>query len=303
MRTLLLATAVVTLFGVTLFSAAALAQQSDPAKEKKATADPTRAARAHRGDDDACLGIRLTRYRCGVARQLPDAALKGQGLRVARVAHDSPAEKAGIKAGDILLSYDDQKLFARNQLAGLVGADDPGDAVSLAVFRDGRQETVQVTLSESAGSQARHWFPGQRLAARIAERIENRRHDSDRFLSRLRDRQWFTARTEASDDHWKNFDSLTIKSLGDDRFQLDYQHRHEDGETASHSFEGTRAELRAEIMREDHLSADERGHLLRCLDLRSAMVATRARLLDRFDDGERAFSRFARLFVPKSRAL
>ena len=63
---------------------------------------------------------------------------------IANVMKGSPAEKAGLRMHDILAAYDDQKLFAGDQLVKLVRADKPGRSVKLQIVREGQLETVTV---------------------------------------------------------------------------------------------------------------------------------------------------------------
>jgi hypothetical protein len=76
---------------------------------------------------------------------------RGVGLVVEFVDAGSPAEKAGIKKGDILQKLDDQLLINSQQLAVLVRDKKPGDAVKITALRGGeinKSQVVEVTLGE-----------------------------------------------------------------------------------------------------------------------------------------------------------
>lgn len=60
----------------------------------------------------------------------------------------SPAEKAGLKDGDVILSIDGRKLTADVSLAHIIQTKAPGDVVTLEVLRDGKTMQVRVTLEE-----------------------------------------------------------------------------------------------------------------------------------------------------------
>ena len=80
--------------------------------------------------------------RSHLQNQIPD----GSGLLVEEVAEGSPAAKAGLQPHDILVSFDDQKLYSPEQLVKLVGYDKPGREAKLHIVRGGKAEEVRVTL-------------------------------------------------------------------------------------------------------------------------------------------------------------
>jgi serine protease Do len=60
----------------------------------------------------------------------------------------SPAEKAGLQEGDIILEFGGEKITADNTLANIILKHHPGDEVSLKVLRNGQEFTINVVLSE-----------------------------------------------------------------------------------------------------------------------------------------------------------
>ncbi|HOK76357.1 MAG TPA: PDZ domain-containing protein [Verrucomicrobiota bacterium] len=74
---------------------------------------------------------------------------RGVGLSVIEVVADSPAEKCGIKVHDVLEKLDDQLLCNGEQLTALVRSREPGSKVMIALIRQGKRETVEVTLGET----------------------------------------------------------------------------------------------------------------------------------------------------------
>ena len=75
-------------------------------------------------------------------------ASDGKKPEIGQVTADSAAEKAGIKAGDIVVSFDGKKISAYRDLPPLIRAKKPGDKVSIVVRRGKDLITLQATLGE-----------------------------------------------------------------------------------------------------------------------------------------------------------
>jgi serine protease Do len=75
-----------------------------------------------------------------------------EGAYVAEVVADSPAEKAGIKAGDIITYLDGQKLAdVEGGLATIVAKKKVGDSISITLWRDGEEMKTSAFLVETEG--------------------------------------------------------------------------------------------------------------------------------------------------------
>jgi serine protease Do len=75
---------------------------------------------------------------------LPEA----QGALVAKVFADSPAAKAGVEVGDVIVEFDGQRIRKSNDLPSIVAATPVGKAVRLTLVRAGSQKTVDVTIAK-----------------------------------------------------------------------------------------------------------------------------------------------------------
>jgi serine protease Do len=71
---------------------------------------------------------------------------KVAGALVDDVLKDSPAEKAGIEAGDVILELDGKPINSSNDLQSYVAQKRAGDKVNLKLWRDGKSLTKSVTL-------------------------------------------------------------------------------------------------------------------------------------------------------------
>ena len=76
------------------------------------------------------------------ALNLPDVG----GVEVTRVSPESPAEKAGIKTGDVVLSYNGQRVESMEQFSRLVRETPPGRDVKLDIHRNGTNQTLAVKV-------------------------------------------------------------------------------------------------------------------------------------------------------------
>ena len=70
------------------------------------------------------------------------------GVRVRKVTPDSPAEKAGLRRGDIILAVDGYEISSHEQLRSRLAALGPGIRVRLRLWRDRATKTVEVRLAE-----------------------------------------------------------------------------------------------------------------------------------------------------------
>jgi serine protease Do len=76
----------------------------------------------------------------------------GDGVRVGEVSPNGPAEKAGVKAGDIIVSFDGERVRSGRQLSRLVRETAGGKTVTARIRRAGAEKDLQITPAESAGT-------------------------------------------------------------------------------------------------------------------------------------------------------
>lgn len=73
------------------------------------------------------------------------------GVEITKVDESSPAEKAGLKVGDVVLKFGDKEIKQFTDLPPLVRQRKPGDKVALQVKRGEKTLTVEVTLGSMGG--------------------------------------------------------------------------------------------------------------------------------------------------------
>ncbi len=72
----------------------------------------------------------------------------GRGALISQVNKDSPAEKAGLKPGDVIVRFNGRGVADTGQLRNLVAAASPGTTASIVVVRNGREQTFTVTIGK-----------------------------------------------------------------------------------------------------------------------------------------------------------
>lgn len=92
------------------------------------------------------LGVHIQNVTDDIAESigLDDAS----GAIVSSVPEDGPAAKAGLEAGDTILSVDGSKVKGPRELSKIIAAYDPDTKVEIAVWRDGKEKEIDVTLGK-----------------------------------------------------------------------------------------------------------------------------------------------------------
>ncbi len=87
------------------------------------------------------------------------------GALVSQVVEGSPAEKAGIKPGDIIVKFNDRDISGAAELKNLVGREKPDSTAKLSVFRDKKPMEFSIKIAErtakALGSAAPSVSPGE----------------------------------------------------------------------------------------------------------------------------------------------
>jgi membrane-associated protease RseP (regulator of RpoE activity) len=78
-------------------------------------------------------------------------APRGRGILVSRVEEDTPAAKAGLKAGDVIIGLDGKGISDRSDIAEALSDRQPGDKIAVKIVRDGTERTLDVEISERPG--------------------------------------------------------------------------------------------------------------------------------------------------------
>jgi len=71
-----------------------------------------------------------------------------EGVLISEVAPNTPADKAGVQSGDVVVEYDGKRVTDRQSFKIQVAATPVGETVSMKVIRDGKGKTLRVTIEE-----------------------------------------------------------------------------------------------------------------------------------------------------------
>jgi serine protease Do len=98
---------------------------------------------------------KVVRGRIGVTVQpVPPDSVKDfglssrQGAMVMSVANGGPADKAGVKPGDVVVEFNGQPVSNNDELVRLVTGTKPGATVPMKVMRDKQEKTLTITVAE-----------------------------------------------------------------------------------------------------------------------------------------------------------
>ena len=73
---------------------------------------------------------------------------EGRGLLVAKVSKDSPAEKAGLKVGDVIVKADGIRIERARDLTGVIQDKEKGEKIKLEVLRNKKVRSIEVEIEE-----------------------------------------------------------------------------------------------------------------------------------------------------------
>ncbi|MFC1475063.1 PDZ domain-containing protein [Candidatus Zixiibacteriota bacterium] len=153
--------------------------------------------------DNAYMGVYLT----NLSKQLGEyfGVTKGRGALITEVVEDSPAEEAGIVAGDVIIGMDDEKVYEHSDVTDLLSDYEPDEEIILTILRNKQEKQVTVTLTNDEDyyddDQDHIYFKGQDITIDIPR------------MSGLRQGYYL----DKDDDHWNiHYDDDDIEDFVDD---------------------------------------------------------------------------------------
>ena len=77
---------------------------------------------------------------------MPDFAFSGEGVRVAEISAESPAAKAGMQNGDIIVKFGQYKITNLRDYSDALKTFQPGNSVDVVFLRDGKERATKIEL-------------------------------------------------------------------------------------------------------------------------------------------------------------
>ena len=112
------------------------------------------------------------------------------GARISEVVDGSPAERAGLEEGDVIVSFDGSIVRGPAGLTKQIRSHEAGDKVAVVVVRDGKKKTVEAELAERA-SAWKTMIDLERLGPEIEEQVRKSLKGLEKIeLPELGDQPW-----------------------------------------------------------------------------------------------------------------
>lgn len=92
------------------------------------------------------LGVQLYEINDDLAKYFGVKA--GEGVLILDVAKNSPAEKAGLKSGDVIVKIDNESVATPKDVQEIISEFEEDDQVTLEIVRENQKQTITVTLEE-----------------------------------------------------------------------------------------------------------------------------------------------------------
>ena len=102
---------------------------------------------AQAGEEKGYLGVKLQELTPSMAKalQMDDES----GVMINEIVDDSPAEKAGLEDGDVILEFNGKTISDNGDLTKAVRATSPGEEVKVVVLRNGKTKSIKIEVGKN----------------------------------------------------------------------------------------------------------------------------------------------------------
>lgn len=260
-----------------VFSVTGFAGQAVYAEIK--AADPVPPEQQSQAVKPAWLGIWIDDVPATLGKHLSSYLKQHQGVLIKDVSADSPAAKAGLQEFDIIAKMNDQEIFTREQLTRLIRSIPGQTTIKLTLIRQGKLITQDVILEDAPeqslhqpkGS-SNHPFPHGHFAPFSSPHKQSMPSPwSSPFFHQGPGQFKPMPPSGSQQSSWSEFESIQIESTGDNKHRAKVKHKDSDGNTREFVFEGTREEIKEQIVKLDDMDKKTKQSLLQALDMNTRM--------------------------------
>ena len=168
------------------------------------------------GVERGFLGVELTDLTPELRRHF--GATDDRGVLIARIVPDSPAQRAGLRVGDVLTHVNGEPVSGSFDVTRRIGAGAAGDLAALEVIRDGKVETLSATLDVRERPQVeirkllRRGGDGEPLMYRF--NTEGLDEQMEGVRAYFESEEWESAMSEMGDELRQRLEELEVELEG-----------------------------------------------------------------------------------------
>ena len=78
-----------------------------------------------------------------------NTAYTGEGAEIGDITPGGPAEKAGLRVGDVIIGFNDRQVVDSTELVVAIRSYAPGEKIEISITRNGQNSTIPLTLGSS----------------------------------------------------------------------------------------------------------------------------------------------------------
>jgi len=282
-----------------IFSLSVLSGQSALAEIKGTSTDVNNSAIKAQTQTESWLGVWIKNIPMALGNHLLSVLEKDQGVMVTNVSPDSPAGKAGILVYDIIAKFNDNAIFSQQQFTQLIQSTKPETKVKLSIIRQGKliHQEVELEARPKQGimpnrlnKRSQYPFSHPDFQRHFSSPFmkepffhpdfrKNFRNRFERDMDQLRQQinqlqqqlnQEFNLQsmdTKEQVNHWFQFESIQIKSIGNDNHRAEIKYKDSEGNNKEFIFEGKLQEIQTQIMSQENMDENKKQQLLQALNL------------------------------------
>ncbi|MCP3852959.1 MAG: PDZ domain-containing protein [Gammaproteobacteria bacterium] len=285
-----------------IFALSALSSQSALATTNGASSNVNNLVINTPQQTESWLGVWIKNIPMALGNHLLSVLEKEQGVMITAVSPNSPADKAGIMVYDIIAKFNGQAIFSQQEFTRLIQSTKPETKVKLTIIRQGKLITQEVVLEarpeqnvmpnqfnrrlphpfSNPGFQRHFSSPFMKEPFFHPDFHTNFRNQFENDMEQLKQQmnqlqQQFKQElnnynnqqinTNEQTNHWFQFESMQVKSIGNDKHRAEIKYKDSEGNNKEFIFEGKFQEIQSQILSQEDMSEDKKQQLLQALNL------------------------------------